>query len=141
MRSAPRLFVLLGQSTMCLSERHLNVLEELNTADFRVGRSSRETYERFLALFVRCHACARMNNGHHGDASDDCRQAFLRLFISMKSDMQYYLLNGPIPDSKPLRTSFSTSGISEEGRDDDDNDDDNDDHNDDNNDDNDDEAS
>lgn len=98
---------------MCISERHLNVLEYLNTSDFAVGRSSRETYERFLSLFVRCHACARMGNGCHGDVADDCRQAFLRLFISMKSDVDRYLLNGPIPDSAPQQDCFTRAGIPE----------------------------
>ena len=84
---------------MCLSSKYIFILSRLNQRDFAEGRASRETYDRFTALFELCRKCPRFSNGVHGDALPDCRQAFLRLFISMKNDAERYLTQGPIPDS------------------------------------------
>ncbi len=84
---------------MCISSKYIFILSRLNQRDFAEGRASRETYDRFTALFERCRSCQRCNNGVHGDALPDCRQAFLRLFISMKNDAEIYLTRGPIPDT------------------------------------------
>lgn len=84
---------------MCISSKYIFILSRLNQRDFAEGRASRETYDRFTALFERCRSCQRCSNGVHGDALPDCRQAFLRLFISMKNDAEIYLTRGPIPDT------------------------------------------
>ena len=81
---------------MCLSDKYLQILRELNESDFRNGRASMETYDRFRRLFARCDLCVLRENGCYGDALPDCRQDFLRLFISMKNDVERYLINGPI---------------------------------------------
>ncbi len=77
---------------MCLSARHLDILRRLNGEDFARGHASQETRDRFVELFERCAACPRFDNGAFGDVPSDCRQAFLRLFISMKRDAENYLL-------------------------------------------------
>lgn len=77
---------------MCLSARHLAILRRLNDEDFDRGHASQETRDRFVELFERCAACPRFDNGAFGDVPSDCRQAFLRLFISMKRDAENYLL-------------------------------------------------
>lgn len=78
---------------MCLSARHLDILRRLNEQDFARGRASQETHGRFIDLFERCASCPHFDNGAFGDVPSDCRQAFLRLFISMKRDAENYLLS------------------------------------------------
>ena len=87
---------------MCLSSKYIYVLNRLNQRDFAEGRASRETYDRFTLLFEQCQSCPLFNNKTYGDALPDCRQAFLRLFISMKNDAERYLTRGPIPDTPSI---------------------------------------
>ena len=84
---------------MCISDEYIQILSELNERDFRSGRASLETYTMFQALFERCHACERRGNGAYGDVLFDCREDFLRLFLSMKADAERYLISGPLPDA------------------------------------------
>ena len=78
---------------MCLSASHLDILRQLNERDFARGHASRETHARFVALFERCAQCPYFDNGVFGDVPSDCRQDFLRTFISMKRDAESYLIN------------------------------------------------
>lgn len=89
---------------MCLSARHLDILRRLNDQDFARGRASQETHGRFTDLFERCARCPHFDNGAFGDVPSDCRQAFLRLFISMKRDAENYLIG------KRLEAQASSAG-------------------------------
>ncbi|MDR0966844.1 MAG: sulfurtransferase TusA family protein [Myxococcales bacterium] len=77
---------------MCLSAKHLDILRNHNERDFASQRASLETHRRFLDLFEACEACPNFDDGVFGDIHSDCRQAILRLFVSMKDDAERYLL-------------------------------------------------
>lgn len=94
---------------MCLSARHLDILRTLNEQDLAARRASPETYDRFREIFERCARCPHFDNGAFGDVRSECRQAFLRLFISMKRDAESYLIRkrleapraAPLPELPP----------------------------------------
>lgn len=77
---------------MCLSARHLEILRKLNERDYITRRASLETHGRFVELFERCSKCPNFDSGAFGDVEMECRQSFLRIFVSMKRDAESYLI-------------------------------------------------
>jgi hypothetical protein len=77
---------------MCLSRKVVDYLERSNERDFNGGRASYETYVRFCDIVDRCHACERFDNGAYGDMLGECRLHVLRVFVSMKRDVEQVLL-------------------------------------------------
>ncbi len=77
---------------MCLSRKVVDYLDRSNERDFSGGRASYETYVRFCDIVDRCRACARFDNGAYGDMLGECRLHVLRVFVSMKRDVEQVLL-------------------------------------------------
>ncbi|MFW5878388.1 MAG: hypothetical protein ACOCVR_01085 [Myxococcota bacterium] len=71
---------------MCVSRRHLALLEAQNEEHFRKGLIGYETYVRFADQSRRCWECSLMDNGRQGDMLDECRLRMLRYFVSAKRD-------------------------------------------------------
>ena len=73
---------------MCMSKKHVEYLERTNESDYQQGRISYETYVRFIDIVERCHDCDLCNNAKFGDILSECRLHFVRVFASMKRDME-----------------------------------------------------
>lgn len=73
---------------MCMSKKHIEYLERTNESDYQQGRISYETYIRFIDIVERCHECDLCGNGKYGDILSECRLHFVRVFASMKRDME-----------------------------------------------------
>jgi len=73
---------------MCLSKKHVEYLERTNESDFQQGKISYETYIRFTDIVERCRDCDLCGNNEYGDILGECRLHFLRVFASMKRDME-----------------------------------------------------
>lgn len=73
---------------MCMSKKHVEYLERTNESDYQGGKISYETYIRFVDIVARCHECDLCGNGKFGDILSECRLHFVRVFASMKRDME-----------------------------------------------------
>jgi len=73
---------------MCMAKRHIDYLERTNESDYQQAKISYETYIRFADIVGRCHECDLCGNGQYGDILSECRLHFMRLFASMKRDLE-----------------------------------------------------
>jgi len=73
---------------MCMTKKHIEYLERTNESDYQQGKISYETYVRFVDIVGRCHECDLCDNGKFGDILSECRLHFVRVFASMKRDME-----------------------------------------------------
>ncbi len=73
---------------MCMSKKHVEYLERTNESDYQSAKISYETYIRFVDIVGRCHECDLCGNGKFGDILSECRLHFVRVFASMKRDME-----------------------------------------------------
>ncbi|MGC4115306.1 MAG: hypothetical protein QM765_12015 [Myxococcales bacterium] len=73
---------------MCMSKKHVEYLERTNESDYQAAKISYETYIRFVDIVSRCHECDLCGNGKFGDILSECRLHFVRVFASMKRDME-----------------------------------------------------
>ena len=73
---------------MCMSKKHVEYLERTNESDYQSAKISYETYIRFVDIVGRCHECDQCGNGKFGDILSECRLHCVRVFASMKRDME-----------------------------------------------------
>lgn len=78
---------------MCMSRKHVEYLERTNESDYQQGKISYETYIRFTDIVDRCRECDLCDNDKFGDILSECRVHFLRVFVSMKRDMEKAMLD------------------------------------------------
>ncbi|HEY3447089.1 MAG TPA: hypothetical protein VGK67_12025 [Myxococcales bacterium] len=71
-----------------MSKKHVEYLERTNESDYQSAKISYETYIRFVDIVSRCHECDQCGNGKFGDILSECRLHFVRVFASMKRDME-----------------------------------------------------